>query len=653
MKSIKTRLLAVMISILVVSLIVVGGISVYMNYRSTISSLEQTMTETVQIAASEVDARLGEYRSLVMELAARGTMTDHSKEELIQEFRAIEGRHGFTTVGQTTKEGISIETNMDISDRDYFKQAQLTGKPYVSDPIIRSDNGSMNIFISAPIMVNGVFDGVMFAAVDTTFLCDIVANISMGKTGNAAILDSRGNTIGYADRQTVLDSYNTQEEVKKDSKLKRLAAIEREMMAGKTGFGSYSYEGKDKFMAYTSIPDTNGWSIDVSVVQSEFMESTMLSIYLAIGIILLALLLGSILVYQLLGSIVNPIKACVKRIQLLAKGDLESAVPQLESEDETGQLAQATGMIVSTMGEMVKDVTWGLQELAEGNFAVDSNRQELYIGDFKPLADAMYAIISKLSSTLMEVSKTAYQVSEESNLLAVGSQTQSQGAAQQASSIEELASAITEISEQVKNNAENACDASNKANIVGDEMSKSNQKMQEMTDAMAEISDSSTEIGKIIKAIEDIAFQTNILALNAAVEAARAGEAGKGFAVVADEVRNLASKSAEASKNTAALIAGAVNAVERGTGVANETAQTLLKVVESAQATANTIDKIADAAKTQASSISQVTQGIDQISSVVQTNSATAEESAAASEELSGQAQILKNLVSQFKLRNN
>ena len=217
--------------------------------------------------------------------------------------------------------------------------------------------------------------------------------------------------------------------------------------------------------------------------------------------------------------------------------------------------------------------------------------------------------------------------------------------------MEELAATINEINDQVKETAANAQQASEVVSQTGLEVENCDRQMQELNAAMNKISQKSGEIGKIIKTIEDIAFQTNILALNAAVEAARAGSAGKGFAVVADEVRNLASKSAEAAKNTTVLIEDSIRAVENGTKLTAGTAESLKKVVERTRVIKTAVGRISQATGDQASNLNQVTIGVDQISSVVQTNSATAEESAAASEELSGQSQMLKNLISQFKLK--
>lgn len=280
------------------------------------------------------------------------------------------------------------------------------------------------------------------------------------------------------------------------------------------------------------------------------------------------------------------------------------------------------------------------------------NAEAEYRGAFEQIGSSMKRITENLNTVMCEIRQSSDQVSSGSDQVSSGAQALSQGATEQASAVEELAATINEISTQVKETAENAVDAQKQMSTAEDETLTCNEQMREMILAMEEISHKSTEIGKIIKTIEDIAFQTNILALNAAVEAARAGTAGKGFAVVADEVRNPASKSAEASKNTSSLIEGSIAAVEKGTRIVNETAQSLSKVVDSSQAVSATVEKISDAASSQAASIEQVTQGIDQISSVVQTNSATAEESAAASEELSGQAQMLKNLVEQFKLKD-
>lgn len=347
-------------------------------------------------------------------------------------------------------------------------------------------------------------------------------------------------------------------------------------------------------------------------------------------------------------GISRPVNDCSRRLALLAEGDLSSPVPEPTTGDEVGAMLISLDTTVGTLTTIINDVKRGLAAVAEGDLTVTTDLT--YPGDFSELRSTIERIIVSLSSTLGRISTASEQVDVGSDQVSQGAQALSQGAMEQASSVEELAATITDISEHIKQNARNAETANELSNEAGAGVMDSNQKMKEMLQAMEDITETSNEIGKIIKAIDDIAFQTNILALNAAVEAARAGAAGKGFAVVADEVRNLAQKSAEAAKNTTQLIENAIVAIENGTKIADEAGQALEEVVEKAGVVAENIQKIAEASKEQAEAIAQVTMGVDQISSVVQTNSATSEESAAASEELAGQATLLKELVGKFKL---
>ncbi len=350
-------------------------------------------------------------------------------------------------------------------------------------------------------------------------------------------------------------------------------------------------------------------------------------------------------------SINKPVKELDGVARKIAEGDLDQHITY-SSKDELGTLSVNFNKTVGRLRNYVSyidEISGVLRQIAGGNLVFDLTLN--YEGEFAKVKQALEEISRSLNDTLGQINQAADQVSSGSDQVSSGAQALSQGATEQASSIEELAATINEISTQVKDTAANANAVRQQTDMTGDQVATSNEQMQEMIAAMTEISDKSGQISRIIKTIEDIAFQTNILALNAAVEAARAGEAGKGFAVVADEVRNLASKSSEASKSTAALIEGTVQAVEKGTEIANATAESLFAVVESTKGVVSSVDKIASAADQQAESIAQVTQGIDQISSVVQTNSATAEESAAASEELSSQAQVMKGLVGRFTLR--
>lgn len=346
-------------------------------------------------------------------------------------------------------------------------------------------------------------------------------------------------------------------------------------------------------------------------------------------------------------SLNKPITELRKASEAMAVGDFDSII-EYHSKDELGILADSFRKMNTMVKGLISDIIRGLDEIARSNLNIKPNAE--YVGIFANIEHSMKSIIAQLSETMRQINIASGEVNSGSVQVSNAAQALSQGATEQASSVEELAAAITEISEQIKVNAEHAKNADEQASDVGNEMQISNERMQELMRAMEDITNSSNEIGKIIKTIDDIAFQTNILALNAAVEAARAGNAGKGFAVVADEVRNLASKSAEAAKDTTSLIESSINAVKEGTQIANNTAQSLVVAVDKANEVTKTVAKIAQATSQQAQSISQVSAEVEQISNVVQTNSATAEESAAASEQLTGQAILLDDLVAQFKL---
>lgn len=407
-----------------------------------------------------------------------------------------------------------------------------------------------------------------------------------------------------------------------------------------------------KFEPYGWYIGTGNYEEDMLPIIQDELDASNRSCNLALLLIclsgLIIFLVGISAVSVIAKRMSDPIQEASNRLKALSMGNLKDEVHISQTEDEIGELTQSLSTTVQTWRDYIGDISSSLEELDKGNLKMEMNRE--YVGDFAPIKESFHRTIHTLNDTFRKLNTSAGQVASGSGQVASSAQSFAQGTTQQASAVEELAATINDIHSHVTSNAENAKLASEQALATATELEQGKEQMGQMTSAMNQINDSSSEISKIIKTIEDIAFQTNILALNAAVEAARAGSAGKGFAVVADEVRNLASKSAEASKNTAALIEATVHSVQEGTNIANQTADSIGRIVLASEESAKLIHEISKASQEQAASIAQVTLGIDQIASVVQTNSATSEESAAASEELSGQAQILKNLVRRFKI---
>ena len=354
------------------------------------------------------------------------------------------------------------------------------------------------------------------------------------------------------------------------------------------------------------------------------------------------------LIQYVLARIVKPIIQLTEKTKPLQDGELELELERKEN-NELGDLTETVRDSLHQIHKYVDDINRIMGMLSAGNF--DVHTSEPYIGDFKSIEDSIDSFTRTISGAFGNINQAERKVSGHAEQLSSSAQSLAQGATQQASAVEELYATLDELSKNAAKNVKDAAEAQENARLTGEQVTISSEQMKHMVEAMGDITQASEQIGKIIATIEDIAFQTNILALNAAVEAARAGSAGKGFAVVSSEVRSLASRSDQAAKATKELIENSVQAAERGSRIVDEVSETLTKTLDLVVKSNNMIGTIAEAVRGEAVSISQVTEGIGQISDVVQTNSASSEESAAVSSELFNQVRLLQNQTNKFKLR--
>ncbi len=488
----------------------------------------------------------------------------------------------------------------------------------------------------------GTVRGVAAADVYLDSISDIVADIQLEKTGGIFLVDTRTDTIiGHKDADMngrLLSEFSGD----------MYAYAAKQIENGVSGLSLYD---ENTYIQVAQVPNSD-WTavayVSRAEVLSDLLTLTGMMVSVSIAAIIIAVFLIIILVRRIIGNPVTELSSVAAKI---ADGELDQTIRHT-SNDELGELADNFGLTVTRLRDYIDyidEISDKLQDISRGNLTFTLSHD--YVGEFAKIKEALEGISWSLNDTMGQINMAASQVAEGAGYVSDGAQTLSQGSLQQNEAVDRLASHISEVSDGIQNTAKGAQKASLISQNVGSHILESNEKMQQMNTAIEKISNKSTEIHNIIKTIEDIAFQTNILALNAAVEAARAGTAGKGFAVVADEVRNLASKSSEAAKNTTVLIDQTVEAVEEGTTLAKDTAASMLEVVAQAEEVNKLIEGIAEYSAKQAAATDEVIRGIDQISDVVQSNLATAEKSAAASEELSGQANMLRDLVSKFRLK--
>ena len=525
------------------------------------------------------------------------------------------------------------------STQDFYKQAQESKTASATIPTENPDTGKGSFYMTIPILDGDHFLGIVTTEISTEVFNELDMSTLGYKNMFFDVLDNHNNFV-YSNNP--------------DAKGKNLGDLIGqkysdmlvEKMQNKEAF--FQRDSQVRYYVPLEIEGVDWWVQTAMTIPHFDQEKNQLLFALILSEVIIFMLV-QIINFVRISKALKPLRKISDAGKEVANGNFDVEI-HYPNQDEIGELSYSMSEVIGRSKKIVFDLRDRLEAMAGGNFT-ENLESEDYIGDYAPLLESLKNIQSDMNKTLQEVHSSSVQVLRSAEQVNTGAQSLSQGATEQASSIEELSANMQDISHSIQASTKTAGEAFKLQGEAGTAVLQSNEKMEEMRKAMNDITAKSNEISKIIKTIDDIAFQTNILSLNAAIEAARAGAAGKGFAVVADEVGNLAQKSAKAAQNTGLLIEETIEAVEKGAKITEETAESLNSVSKSTEEVNTLIEKISSASSKDLEGITSLNQGLQQISSVVQANSATAEQSAAASEELTGQANKMNVLVERFRLK--
>ncbi len=653
----------VLIVMIIVSLFVLFTVK-----KDTTKTYGNQLAAQAEAATQMVDEYFGKYEVITDSMAYNQQLINlmkdlkpgeqvREKENFKESFKTLESIHqndsniislwasDFDSEQLWGSEGYFSDSSWVLADRGWYKALMadtsvhhIMTEPYFDETV----NDTVVSIVSSVKDDSGKIIGAVGIDITIGAISKLISEQKIGETGYYSLVDNNFNFVYHPSSDIIGKNVS---EALTDARLqKRITDREYGML-------EYDLAGVQK-VGYLEDSEISSWIVIANIDYKEMGAAyTAMKIALIIMFVLAFLLIMGVVV-AIVNSILKPLKQLNAITDEIAEGNLDVRM-DVESDTEIGAVADSIGKTVIRLNDYIgyiEEISQVLGRLAEGDIRVRLTKD--YAGEFAPIKTALEEIGRSFNATLSMIHQSSEQVNQGANHVSSGAQALASGSTEQASSLQELTAQVELISAQSQNNAESATAAKKLAEESGAEVELGNSHMEDMLGAMDEISRSSEEINKIIKVIDDIAFQTNILALNAAVEAARAGEAGRGFAVVADEVRNLAARSAEAAKQTQDLISKSVQSSAVGLDIARSTAQALTRVAEKTLETSSIIDVIEELSRSQADTIKEINTGLNQVATVVQSNAATAEESSAASEELSAQANLLFEEVSRFTLED-
>lgn len=631
--------ISIVFSLTIIILVyIIGTEACLYSYSSTISLVEKNSRSSAKTTARDIEALLQNYKNIAKASGSDMTLIGNIPNEVrMKKVEQLAKQYGFTSGNLLDKKGVSIKDGTDFSDRDYVKAA-LNGKTNISDVTLSKYTNTYGISIAAPLISSGRIIGVVYYRADVDFMNDIVKHISVGQGSYAYILDENNNVIAHKNEKYIMnDKYK--EMIPKDIK---------NCISSQNGSMTCAYGGDKYICGYSKIDKTANWRVVIASPESAY-NSDILRFVKKLVISDIIALIAAIIVALIIARVISrPIVRVKNLLSALAQGDLSVQLNDTKNKDELGILQNSAVSLNRMLSDMLTQSGDVLSKMAAYDLTSEDMRE--YPGKFNELAASINSIKAILSNMILNIQNSSVNVDGGSKQLAEAASMLSEGTMAQASSLQKLVTDVENVAQNINANSDKTIFVNESLGNLDSEIKDGNQKMQELSNVVRTVEEMSEDIKKIVNTIDGIAFQTNILALNASVEAARAGESGRGFAVVAQEIGTLATKSSDASKKTAELIEKCIKGIESAKEYADITSDSLAKIVSDSNNIANAFDEMSKANEIQAKNANDIRNEIENISQVVQSNTAMAQQTAASTEVLSEQAAALKDMTGRFKV---